>query len=181
MIREGQLITGRKKLSEETGIPETTIERILNVFENEQQIGQQKTTKYRLITILNWKEHQEVDSKRTANGQRTDTNKNVRREEDTSEAELRVVSGEENTPIKKSPKYPHAKDVFSWFPSPEPSWSINTTELKHAELLWERGEKKVKGALAFVAKHREEDFFPKITKPSDLERKWVDISEYEAN
>lgn len=81
IIKDGQILTGRKQLSEETGIPETTIERALDFFEkNGHQIGQQKTTKYRLITILNWNSYQKSDSKadnkRTTNGQQTDTYKN---------------------------------------------------------------------------------------------------------
>lgn len=75
-------------------------------------------------------------------------------------------------------KYPHAKEVFSWFDNPEKSWNLNTTELKHAELLWERGESKVKGALKFVKRHLGDEFCPKVTKPSDLERKWSDIVVY---
>jgi len=80
-IQIGQLITGRKELSKQTGIPETTIERILKVLESGHQIRQQKTTKYRLITILNWDKYQVVDNKRTTNGQQTDTFKNVRMKE----------------------------------------------------------------------------------------------------
>ena len=79
-LQAGQFITGRKKLSDETGISQTTIERILKCFENEHQIGQQKTTKYRLITILKWKQYQDTDSKtdskRTTDGQQADTNNN---------------------------------------------------------------------------------------------------------
>ena len=81
-IQIGQLITGRKELSKQTGIPETTIERILKVLESGHQIQQQKTTKYRLITILNWSKYQVVDNKRTTNGQQTDTFKNERMKED---------------------------------------------------------------------------------------------------
>lgn len=70
--KKGQFITGRKKLNEITGIPETTIERCLNYLENGHLIGQQKTTKYRLITITKWNEYQKKDSKpdnkRTTNG-----------------------------------------------------------------------------------------------------------------
>lgn len=88
LIKAGQFITGRKQLSEETGISESTIERILKVFENEQQIEQQKTTKYRLITIVNWKEYQDneqqngqqINNKRTTDGQQMDTNKNDKNE-----------------------------------------------------------------------------------------------------
>ena len=79
LIREGQFLTGRKELSKETGISETTVERILKMLENEQQIMQEKTTKFRIITIINWKEYQggqQTDNKRTTDGQQTDTNKN---------------------------------------------------------------------------------------------------------
>ena len=77
IIKPGQFITGRKQLSKETGISETTIERVLTDFEkNGQQIGQQKTTKNRLITIINWglyqgdgqRNGQQTDNKRTTNG-----------------------------------------------------------------------------------------------------------------
>lgn len=81
ILKPGQFITGRKSLSEKTGIAQTTIERWLNVFESGQQIGQQKTSTSRLISITNWKQYQErgqmsgqqTDSGRTADGQRTDT------------------------------------------------------------------------------------------------------------
>jgi len=39
----GQFITGRTELVKKTGIPATTIERTLRLFEREHQIGQQKT------------------------------------------------------------------------------------------------------------------------------------------
>ena len=85
IIKEGQILTGRKELSQLTGIPETTIERALTYIEkNGHQIEQQKTTKFRLITIINWKEYQKEDStsdnKRTTNGQQTDTYKNDKNE-----------------------------------------------------------------------------------------------------
>lgn len=78
VIKEGQVFCGRKRISAETGIPETTIERVLDLLENGHYIGQQKTTKYRVITILNWKEYQSRTAKRTTNGQQADTYKNVK-------------------------------------------------------------------------------------------------------
>lgn len=74
-VPAGSFVTGRKKLSTETGIPETTMERILNYFESEKQIGQQKTTKYRLISILRWKDYQIVDNRRTTEKAAFDKNK----------------------------------------------------------------------------------------------------------
>lgn len=82
LLKEGELITGRKELSKATGIPETTIERILKMLESEHQIGQQKTNKYRVITILNWKEHQERTPEWTTGGQLADTYKNDKKEKE---------------------------------------------------------------------------------------------------
>ena len=79
-IKAGQFITGRKSLHEDTGIPETTIERILDYLENGHQIGQQKNNKYRLITILNWDNFQNQTTKRTSSGHLADTNKNEKNE-----------------------------------------------------------------------------------------------------
>lgn len=80
IVKPGQFITGKPKLSEETGIPESTIERILNRFEREQQIEQQKTNKYRLIAVKNWDKYQsrveEWTPKRTTDGYPIDTNNN---------------------------------------------------------------------------------------------------------
>jgi len=75
-IKAGQFISGRKRLSKATGIPESTIERVLKLFENEHQIEQQKTTKFRLITVINWEGHQaseqhngqQADNRRTTSG-----------------------------------------------------------------------------------------------------------------
>jgi flagellar motor switch/type III secretory pathway protein FliN len=87
-LQPGQFITGRKKLSEETGIEESKVERICKVFKNEQQIEQQTFTKYRIITICNWTEYQgseqqneqPVNNKRTTDEQQMNTYKNVKKE-----------------------------------------------------------------------------------------------------
>jgi hypothetical protein len=84
VISSGQFVTGRKKLSAETGIHESKIERILKCFETEQQIEQQKTTVNRLISICNWSEYQDdeqpieqqTNNKRTTSEQRLNTYKN---------------------------------------------------------------------------------------------------------
>lgn len=99
LIKEGQVITGRKELSKQTGIKQGTIENILEMLENEHQIQQQKTTKYRLITIVNWKEFQKGDStsdnRVTTEWQQSDTNKNDKNDKnDTSLGKERVFNSE---------------------------------------------------------------------------------------
>jgi len=80
LVKEGQMITGRKNLSEDTGIPPSTIEDILKFLERQHQIQQQKTTKYRLITIVNWIKHQNPTAKATTSRQQADTNKNEKKD-----------------------------------------------------------------------------------------------------
>lgn len=79
-LKKGQFVTGRKKLSLETGISESKIERILKVFESEQQIEQQTNSRNRLISIVSWdkfqQSEQQKDSKWTASGQQVNTNNN---------------------------------------------------------------------------------------------------------
>lgn len=85
ILKSGQLITGRKALSQKTGIDENKIERILKCFKSEQQIEQQTTSTSRLISILNWKKFQQfeqpseqrVNNKRTTSEQQVNTNKEL--------------------------------------------------------------------------------------------------------
>lgn len=81
ILKKGQLLTGRKKLSEMTGVSESQIYNILEYFELEQQIEQQKTTKYTIITIRNWCKYQERNNKNnskvTTERQQSNTYNNV--------------------------------------------------------------------------------------------------------
>lgn len=54
----GQLITGRKVISDRLKISDSKVHRILKLFETEQQIEQQTSNKNRLISIKNWNSYQ---------------------------------------------------------------------------------------------------------------------------
>lgn len=90
ILRPGQVATGRKRICKETGLSESKVERFLKKLEIEHQIEQQKTNKYRIITITNWSEYQKSDStsdnNRTTTGQQPNNkrtlNKKKRREDD---------------------------------------------------------------------------------------------------
>lgn len=60
-LEAGQLITGRKKISEATGVNPSKVKRILNLFKTDQQIDQQATRYGSIITILEWDKYQEND------------------------------------------------------------------------------------------------------------------------
>lgn len=79
-IKRGQTVTGRRRLSSETGISESKIQRLLSLFENLKMIEQQTNSKNRLISITNYhlyqSSEQQTNSKRTANEQQVNTNNN---------------------------------------------------------------------------------------------------------
>jgi len=58
MLSPGQLITGRKSISNAFNMDESKVQRIINVLKDQQQITQQTSNKNRLITIINWNEYQ---------------------------------------------------------------------------------------------------------------------------
>ena len=94
LVKEGQLLTGREKLSKGTGIPQSTVEDILSFLEKEGQIRQQKDTKFRIITILNWRTFQKSDNRATTEQQQSNTNKNDKNEENDKKRTFLVDSPE---------------------------------------------------------------------------------------
>jgi DNA-binding transcriptional regulator YhcF (GntR family) len=90
ILKPGELLTGRDELSADSGIAPSTVERILNYLENEHQIEQHKTNRFRLITIKNWERYQNseqqneqpVDNQRTTEHQKADTYKNDNKKKD---------------------------------------------------------------------------------------------------
>lgn len=85
-LQPGQLITGRKTISEKLKISESKVKRILLAFESDQQIARERSNKNSLISILNWEKYQvtdqqddqQVTSNRPASDQQVTTNKNVK-------------------------------------------------------------------------------------------------------
>lgn len=154
--KAGQFVTGRKKLSQQSGISETTIERILTFLEKSGQIGQQKNNKYRLITILKWNLYQKVDNKRTTDGQQTDTIKNNKNYKNTSN-ELQGLN-----------------DVIKLFEDVNPMYEDiykNTTDRKAlADLIKKFGKEKVEGMIKGLSKIINQPYAPKITRPYELKR-----------
>lgn len=134
-LKPGQFITGRNKLEKEIGIPHTTLDRILDTFVKSGKIGQQKTNKYRLITILKWKTYQEVGIKRASNGHNQEV-KEVK--EDIIAKAMR-----ENLPVKKKKVYnyvPVDDDCNEGSFSPRGKFKIKKT----SEFLWDKEIEKMK-------------------------------------
>lgn len=85
-LSPGQLITGRKSISQQLGVSESKTKRVLLALESDHQIDRQRSNKNSLISILNWDKYQEggrqngrqMTNKWTASDQQVTTNKNVK-------------------------------------------------------------------------------------------------------
>lgn len=174
-IKPGQLISGRKQLSEATGVPESTVERVLSYLENEHQIEQQKTTKYRLITILKWKEYQNMDIKtdnrRTTDGQQTDTfnnnkkDKNIKKKRKPDEASGRTIEPFINLFKEVNPMYAQLFGRSNQREASERLLKLRTFPE------WEK-------VIAFLVSRRSDRFCPKISTPIQMEQKYSNLETY---
>lgn len=176
IVKEGQMITGRDELSKATGIKSGSIENILKMLESEHQIEQQKTTKYRLITIVNWKEHQKSDNtsdnKVTTKYQQSDTNKNDNKVKNEKK---------ENTDETSSSGTPLVIKAFEEInPACKRMYSNKTQRKACEDLIATYGEERVlsvvSGTLPRTNKMTAE-FFPNISTPQQLFDKWQKLED----
>lgn len=102
-LHPGQFVTGRFSLAAEYNrgtkkkdmVPETTLWRWLKLFETYGFLNIKSTTKYSVITVLNWGFYQNIDqqmnNKWTANGQQMVTNNNGNKEREEEEGETMEI------------------------------------------------------------------------------------------
>jgi len=169
-LKAGQFITGRKSISKETNISESKIQRVLKCFENEQQIEQQTTNKFRLITIKNWHEYQnneqpfeqQVNNKRTTSEQQVNTNKNEKNDKN----EKNILAASNAAEINK---------IFEKFQTTEINPTIsygNKTQRKATEYLLKKfGLKRILSTVDFLLEIRGDPFAPVVTTPHQLKEK----------
>lgn len=105
-LQKGQLITGRKSMSNQLKISESKIYRIINDFKSEQQIEQQTSNQNSLISILNWDKYQQIEqqneqqmnNERTTDEQPVNTNKNVKNDKNVKNERNNIPASEETSP-----------------------------------------------------------------------------------
>lgn len=105
VLKPGQLVTGRKTLSEKTGIHESKVRRILKSFENDHQIDRQISNQNSLISIRNWNKYQFYDQQtdqpvtidRPSSDQPATTNKNVKNDKNEKKREKNMTPPEKQT------------------------------------------------------------------------------------
>lgn len=117
VCKQGQFISGRKTLSDRTGISESKIYRLLNIFELEHLIEQQKTNLFSIISIVNYSQYQSneqqveqpMNNQRTTSEQPVNTNNTLIR---TKKNEKEVYTPEFEAFWLKYPKAVGKKEAY---------------------------------------------------------------------
>jgi len=100
VVKRGQLITGRKSLSQDTGMSEQSIRTCLARMKSTNEVTSKSTNKFSIITICNYEEYQggenEINqqinqlppSNQPAINQQSTTNKNVKKEKNDKKKDI---------------------------------------------------------------------------------------------
>jgi len=181
-IIEGAFVTSRKELASLSSVPETTIEDILNFLERQHQIRQQKTTKFRLITIIEWEKYQNSDNnsdnKPTTSRQQADTNNNDKNENNEKKKKKKkkknmvtsVTSGEA-AGVKE------LMDIFYKF-NPSLNWGNLTYKKAAAALVKDYGLDEAKEMAAAAISIQDQPYSPTVTNPWELREKLVKVKKF---
>lgn len=199
-VKPGQFVTGRKQLSDQIGLALSSVEDILTFLEKIGKIRQQKTTKYRLITILKWDEYQNSDNKPTTSRQQADTNKNDKNNKNHQSMSFKNMKrykgeegGYEEVTIQTDPDFvPRGKEkkkvaddiqqVFDLFDNPAKAiWRLREIERDAAKTLYETYgidtlQKRMKRIE--LEKTKKDPYFPHVDSPSELLDKMGKIERY---
>jgi len=149
----GEFITGRKKIAQKTGINENTVQRYLNIMENEHLIEQQKYNKFRLIRVINYGIYQDdkhqieqpVNNKRTTSEQQVNTTKHYKNEKNEKKGEGPPTLSQIKKYCKENNKNVNPQSFFSHYESI--GWMVGKCKMKKWEAKvdhWETKEPKKK-------------------------------------
>jgi len=114
-LKPGEMITGRKKISQELGVSESKVQRILKEFESEQQIEQRTDRHCRLISIQNWEKYQsnEQQNEQQVNNYRTTTEQQVNNYRTTTEQQVNTNKEYKNIRNKEIKNIRNKEVVFT--------------------------------------------------------------------
>jgi len=116
MIKRGQLITGRKKLSFETGIPEQTLRTCIKRLISTSEITIESTSHYSVITICNYEAYQKMqaDNNQAINqlfNQQLTSNQPATNQQLTTNNNVNNVNNENNENNSCSRYYPSPDNI----------------------------------------------------------------------
>ena len=140
-VKAGQLITGRKVLSKETGLTEQQIRSSLDKLKSTNEITIESTSRYSMITVVAWDSYQqnsqELTSDQPTDNQQITTNKKVNNEKNDKKEDISPTGSRNKVPAN------WAKDLIDEYHRCLPEWP-------RVEVINDDRKKAAKRALKFV-------------------------------
>ena len=143
-IDRGQLITGRNKLSEQTGISHQTIRTCIDRLKSTNELTIKVTNRYSLLTICNYEEYQlhELDTNQPTNQQSTNNQPATNQQLTTNKKEKNVKNEKEFKEEVNSYSNEYddlmLKDFFGYWSE----WNKSKTKMRwQLEKTWEIGRR----------------------------------------
>jgi hypothetical protein len=172
-IAKGQFIMGSTRAVDELSLAKATIWHWLNFLEKHGQVRLQRTTKYTIVTLLNWEEYQhDLDTDETHAERKVGTNKNEENVKTLgANADVQVVYQEEGEARprgkpKNTPEMLAGYEIFDDMPA-RSTWRLMELERESMKtLLQEYGHEELVRRYSIVKTHRGEQYCPLIKSPS---------------
>lgn len=137
-VKRGQIITGRKVLSAETGISEQSIRTCLNRLKKSREISIKPTSKFSVITICNYEEYQiskkQINQQHNQQPTSNQPTTNHKQEEQEEQEEKNTLSGKKpnGVPFKSIVSFLNEKSGKEYKPD------TKTTQ-QHIRARWNEG------------------------------------------
>ena len=142
-IHPGQIITGRKKIAQSTGLNESKVYRALILLKSLGNIEIKSNNKFSVITIVKWAKYQGdleiVNSKTTAKQQQDNNTATTQQQQDNTTKEIKKLKKERNNNI-----CPFFENVWSIYPNKQGKSAVSKKAMKE---LADAGEEVVTAAV----------------------------------
>ena len=175
LIRRGSFVTSRLVLQRLCGVQQSKVERILKQLKSEQQIEQQNFNKCRVISITNWDKYQmgeqeseqRMNSERTADEQRVNTNNNNKnkkndKKKDYSPEIIKLATLLADSILQNDPKFRYLqegkdKTIANWSQDIEKLHEIDERSIEdiRSAIIWCQKDSFWKSNILSAAKLRE--------------------------
>ena len=182
LVKRGQLISGRKKLSEETGLSEQEIRTSLVKLRSTQEVTIKSTSKFSIFTIVKWDDYQVLEKQSTSKStneqptinQQSTTNKNVKNDNNEKKNKIEASTDAQKEETKQ------INLLLEEFRRLSPGLNFgNKTEREScAWLLKTYGFEKTVRTIEFVLSIQHDKFAPRITTPFQLKTKMGELTAY---
>lgn len=182
-LQPGQITVGRRQIGEDLCIDESKVRRVLDLFENDQQIDQEMSNKCRLITLKNWAAYQKTDQQndRQLTNKRPASDRQVTTKQEAKNVRMKEVTTVPSEPAPLEADAEAINKVLSFFQAhlnPVIKYGHKTQRQACADLLRKMSIDKIEKLVLYCAKVRDEPFAPIVTTPWQLLEKLAHIHAY---